>query len=129
MIILDEHFPESQRQILQRWRISFRQIGYEVGRGGLKDDEIIPLLLQLHQPTLFTLDAGFHKPTLRHARYCLIHLDVEQYEAASFVRRTLKHKSFDTHAKRMGTVAKVSPTGIMLWLLHSEVKTRFLWES
>lgn len=25
-------FPESQRQLLQKWHVSLRQIGYEVGR-------------------------------------------------------------------------------------------------
>lgn len=48
MIIIDEHFPESQRQILQKWQIAFRQIGYETGRSGMKDDEIIPYLWTVH---------------------------------------------------------------------------------
>lgn len=55
MIILDENFPESQRLLLKGWRIRIRQIGYEVGRKGLKDPEIIPLLLQLNRPTFFLL--------------------------------------------------------------------------
>lgn len=46
MIILDENFPESQRQLLRGWRIHIRQIGYEVGRKGMQDEEeIIPFLL------------------------------------------------------------------------------------
>ena len=45
MIVIDENFPESQRQLLRGWRIPIRQIGYEVGRKGMKDDEIIALLL------------------------------------------------------------------------------------
>lgn len=40
MIILDENFPESQRQLLRGWRVPLRQIGYEVGRKGMQDDEI-----------------------------------------------------------------------------------------
>lgn len=103
MIIIDENFPDSQRQLLKAWRIGVRQVGFEVGRDGMKDDEIIPLLLQLQDPTLFTLDAGFFKPKLRHARYSLIFIDVTQYEAATFIRRTLKHKEFDTKAKRLGS--------------------------
>lgn len=47
MIILDENFPGSQRQLLQGWRISFKQVAFEIGREGLKDDKIIPLLHQL----------------------------------------------------------------------------------
>lgn len=45
MNILDENVLKSQRQILQSWRISIRQIGYDVGRRGMKDDEIIPLYI------------------------------------------------------------------------------------
>ncbi len=125
MIILDENFPESQRQLLQVRRVSFRQIGYETGREGMKDDEIIPFLHQLRQPTFFTLDAGFFKRKLCHARYCLVYVDVAQYEAATFVRRTLGHKKFDTKAERMGTVIRVSHVGLSVWHLYAEAKTRF----
>ena len=44
MIILDENFPESQRQLLRGWRVLIRQMGYEVGRKGMQDEEIIPFL-------------------------------------------------------------------------------------
>ncbi|MCP4373884.1 MAG: hypothetical protein GY797_38145 [Deltaproteobacteria bacterium] len=42
MIIIDENLPDSQRQLLQGWRVSFKQVAFEIGREGLKDDEIIP---------------------------------------------------------------------------------------
>lgn len=42
MIILDENFPESQRQLLRGWRVPLRQIGYEVGRKGMQDEKILP---------------------------------------------------------------------------------------
>ena len=35
MIVLDENFPESQRQLLRGWRYHIHQVGYEVGRKGL----------------------------------------------------------------------------------------------
>lgn len=127
MIIIDEHFPESQRQLLQRWQLSFRQIGYEAGRSGIKDEEIIPFLLQQRQPTFFTLDAGFFKRNLCHAKYGLYYLDVEQYEAAAFIRRVLRHPSFDTHAKRMGFVARISHTGFTLWQAHGDSKLHIGW--
>lgn len=41
MNILDEDVPLDQRQALRRWRIRARQIGYDVGRKGIKDQEII----------------------------------------------------------------------------------------
>jgi hypothetical protein len=78
MIILDENFPESQRQVLRGWRVPIRQSGYEVGRSGMQDEEIIPFLLQRRRVTFFTLDQGFYKRHLSHARYCLVYLDVEQ---------------------------------------------------
>ena len=59
MNILDENVPMNQRQILQSWRISIRQIGCDVGRKGMKDDEIIPFLHSLRRPTFFTRDLGF----------------------------------------------------------------------
>lgn len=101
MIVLDENFPESQRQILKAWHIPVRQIGVEIRRKGIQDDEIIPLLLALRRPTFFTLDGGFYSRRLGHARYCLVCVDVGPYEAAAFVRRLLGHKEFDTETKRM----------------------------
>jgi hypothetical protein len=41
--ILDEQVLESQRQLLRSWRIPIRQIGHDIGRKGMKDQEIIPL--------------------------------------------------------------------------------------
>jgi hypothetical protein len=37
MNILDEQILETQRQLLRSWRIPVRQIGYDIGRKGLKD--------------------------------------------------------------------------------------------
>jgi len=127
MIILDENFPDSQRQLLKGWRISFRQIAFESGREGMKDDEIIPLLHGLNRPTFFTLDVDFFKPRLRHGQYCLIYLDVAQYESASFIRRTLKHPDLSTKAKRMGKVIRVSHAGLMVWELYAEDRTQLSW--
>jgi hypothetical protein len=63
--LLDENIIDSQRRLLNSWRIPVRQIGYEVGRKGIKDREIIPFLHQLNQPTFFTRDdknyVGFYR--------------------------------------------------------------------
>ncbi len=128
MIVLDENFPESQRQLLRSWRIAIRQIGDEVGHKGMKDQEIIPLLLRLRRPTFCTLDMGFYERRLCHARYCLVCLDVRQYEAAVFVRRLLRHPEFNTQAKRMGAVIRVSQVGLSVWYLHAEKEIRLLWK-
>ena len=127
MILLDENFPESQRELLRGWRIPARQIGVETGRKGMADDEIIPLLLRLRRPTFFTLDFDFYRHRLCHSHYCLVCLDVGQYEAATFARRLLNHREFDTEAKRMGTIIDISQIGLAVWRVHAEQETRLGW--
>jgi len=127
MNILDENVLADQRQVLLSWRVQFRQIGYDVGRKGMQDDEIIPLLLSLRQPTLFTLDRDFYHRGLCHARYGLVCLDVEQSEAAIFVRRILRHRELDTQAKRMGTVVRASHSRLTVWRLHAEQEVHYGW--
>jgi len=112
MNILDENITKNQRQLLESWCISIKQIGVNIGRSGMKDRELIPFLQQLHRPTFFTRDADFFKPQICHARYCLVYLDVEKYEAAFFIRRLLKHSEFNTQAKRIGNVIRVSQAGL-----------------
>ena len=51
MNILDENIIASQRQRLRSWRITVQQIGVDIARKGLQDEEIIPFLHQLHRPT------------------------------------------------------------------------------
>ncbi|MDE3077398.1 MAG: hypothetical protein KGJ86_18425 [Chloroflexota bacterium] len=83
MNVLDESFLQDQRRLLAGWRIRVRQVGVELGRSGMKDDEIIPLLHQLRRPTFFSRDRDFYKPALRHPGYCLIWLEVIPSETAS----------------------------------------------
>lgn len=127
MNILDENIIKSQRQLLKSWRIRIRQIGYEVGRRGIKDDEIIPLLLELRRATFFTRDLGFYEGSLCHKRYCLVCMAVEKHEAAVFIRRLLRHGEFDTQAKRIGTVIRVSRKGLFVWRLHAKTEQFFYW--
>ena len=81
MNILDENIIDDQRQSLRRWRISVRQIGVDVGRSGMQDEEIITLLHEYNRPTFFTRDDDFWEPTLCHAGYCLVHLAVKKKDA------------------------------------------------
>jgi hypothetical protein len=127
VIILDENFPESQRRLLRSWRIPIRQIGYEVGKKGMLDDEIIPFLLQRRRCTFFTIDLDFYRRSLCHARYCLVCLDVGEYEAAAFARRLLRHREFDTDAKRIGSVIRVSHRGLAVWRLRAEMQLHLGW--
>jgi hypothetical protein len=126
--ILDENIDAPQRQQLRSWRIPFRRIGGEVGRLGMKDrNEIIPLLHSIRQPTFFSLDNDFHRPDFRHAGYCLVFLDVAPDEAASFIRRFLRHPAFCTKAQRLGKIVRVRPGGISWWELHSRTERVISW--
>ena len=127
MNILDENVPENQRQLLRGWRISIRQIGFDIGHEGMQDSQIIPLLHELKRPTFFTLDPDFYKANLCHGGYSLAYLSVAQFEAAWFVRRVLRHKQLNSEAKRMGTVLRASHTGVTVWHIHAENYIELNW--
>ena len=127
MNILDENIIDSQRHRLRQWRIAVRHLGYDVGRHGMKDQEIIALLHRVRRPTFLTRDEDFYAPRLCHARYCLVYLAVAKEEVASFVRRLLRYREFDTVAKRMGTVVRVSHADLAVWRLHAEQAIHVAW--
>lgn len=129
MYLLDENIPESQRRLLQGWRIRVRQIGVDVGNLGMQDEEIIPLLHRLRHVTFFTRDLGFYRRELCHENYCIVCLAVGPYEAASFTRRFLRHPILNTKAKRMGKVFLVTHTGLRLWQLHASREGELTWPS
>lgn len=83
MIILDENYPEDQRELLLRWRFHVRQIGIELGRTGMSDETIVSLLHGLDRPTLFSLDRDFRDRDLRHQRYCLVYQDIRPITCAA----------------------------------------------
>jgi hypothetical protein len=103
MNILDENAPEDQRSLLQSWRIPIHQVGFDVGRKGMQDEEIIRFLHQVRDVTFFTRDLGFYDRKLCHSRYCLVCLAIGKDEVAVFVRRVLHHSELDAKAKRMGS--------------------------
>lgn len=127
MNILDENIIDSQSQLLKSWRIRIRQIGVDISRKGIKDDEIIPFLLAQRHPTFFTRDLGFYNFRLCHARYSIVCLAVGQYEVARFIRRFLRYPHFNTQRKRMGKVIRVSSSGLQYWQLHGERELSLLW--
>ena len=128
MNILDENILADQRQTLLKWHVPFRQIGYEVARKGIKDDRVIPFLLALRQPTFFTTDGDFYKRDLCHKCYCLVHLNVDESDTAVFIRRVLRHRKFNTHAKRMGVVMRASRSGLTVWCPHAQRETYYNWK-
>ena len=70
MNILDENIIENQCQLLYKWRISFRQMGNDIGREGFKDKEIITFLHGLQSPTFFSRDNDFYNRNLCNSKYC-----------------------------------------------------------
>ena len=127
MNLLDENIPESQRSLLRSRRIALRQIGEDLGRKGMKDDEIIPLLHQLDRPTFFTRDGDFYDRRLCHEGYCLVHLGAEDEMVAEYVRRLLRHRQLNTKAKRMGRVIRVGQKGLTLWRVRQDQEGRLSW--
>ena len=128
MTILDENIPKSQRELLSRWRIRAHQIGFDVGREGMQDDELIPFLLEQRRPTFVSRDEDFYNRHLCHARYALVFMAVDKYEVAVFARRVLRHSALDTQAKRMGKAIRVSSAGLSFWTRHAIREVRLEWE-
>ena len=129
MIVLDENIVDGQRLLLESWNIAARQIGLDVGRKGVKDEEIVVLLRRLRQPTFFTRDLGFYAPELRHQHYAIVVAAVGQYELAAFVRRFLHHPEFATHANRAGKIVRIASKGIAWWHLRRQQEMFVAWET
>lgn len=115
MNLLDENVRSDQRALLRQWRIPFRQIGNEISRLGVHDENILVLLHRLKRPTLFTQDEDFFKNRLCHPAYCLVWLDVSDIEVAQYIRRFLHQSEFQTHRQRLGTVVHVSVERLRYW--------------
>ncbi len=124
---VDENIREDQRGLLQRWGIPVHQIGVDVGRKGMQDEEIIPFLHPLRDTTFFTRDLGFGDRKLCHPNYCLVCLAVGKDEVAVFVRRILQNPEVDTKAKRMGAVIRVSHAGFTIWRRNATKGTYIHW--
>lgn len=102
MNLLDENIIASQRKLLARWR-PFHQIGVDVGRAGMDDQQqIIPMLHQMGGVTLFTRDLRLYQRKYRHNRYSIVVLDIAADRAAELIRRVLTFPGLDSTAKRMG---------------------------
>src|SRR6267154_387312 len=98
MLVLDENLPAGQQQLLRKWRIHFRTVGVDLAASGTDDENLIPVLHRLPQPTFFSLDRDFYRPDWAHADYGLVWLDIKARQAADIIRRFLKHPTFDTQS-------------------------------
>lgn len=127
MLVLDENLPAGQRLLLRKWRVHFRVIGVDIAYAGTTDENLIPVLHHLSKPTFFTLDRNFYRLDWAHSNYGLTWLDVRRRVAAEFIWRFLKHPVFDTRAKRLGIVARVSMDGVRYWRMSERGAQSVLW--
>jgi hypothetical protein len=128
MIVLDENIDVKERRRLQSWQIHYKHIGTTIGQRGMKDrNQILPLLHQLRRPSFFTFDLGFYDPAVRHANYCLVCLDISLAQGAQYIRRFLRHPSFNTKSKRMGKVVRVTSSSVTYWALGSQDHVKSFW--
>jgi hypothetical protein len=123
MYLLDENITKDQKELLEKWRFNVKQIGVDIATKGIQDIQIITLLQQLHGVLFLTRDTDFFKQHYCHLNYCIVYLDVEKTETAYFIRKFLKHHNFNTTAKRLGKIVKVSQTLILYYSVKSSSLT------
>ena len=101
MIILDHNIPQNQVEQLRRWKIHFKQIGFEVGRPEWDDQqEVLRYLHATKESTFFTRDLGFFRRRFCHPRYCIVVIAVAVNETAEYIQKLLRHRQFKSKAKR-----------------------------
>jgi hypothetical protein len=127
MLLLDENLPAHQRQSLREWRVRFRVVSVDLALAGTADENLIPMLHRLAQPTFFSLDRNFYRPAWTHPRYGLVWLDVPDDRAAATIQRFLAHPAFDTAVKRLGIAARVHADGILVWRFKSPEPQSLPW--
>ena len=120
MYLLDENITKDQRELLERWHFHVKQIGIDFEVKGIKDEQIVTLLQQTSGILFITRDNDFFKKEYCHSKYCLVFLDLGKYEVAYFIRKFLKHPSFNSSRKRMRKVIKISQTFIQYYNLKSD---------
>jgi hypothetical protein len=128
VIVLDENVFESQSAELRRRRVHLCQIGCDIGRKGMKDDEIIPLLRSLRRPTFVSRDRDFFRKSLCSDKFCWVYLDIWPLEVAKYARRLLRHPQFKTWSQRKGCVVRVATNGITAWRARTPGIGRYRWD-
>jgi hypothetical protein len=129
VIVLDENIFESQRVELLARKFHLCQVGHDIGRKGMQDNEIVVLLRQVRRPKFFTRDKHFFKKSLCSDAYCLVQLDVRPLEVAEFARRFLRHTEFKAWSQRQGSVARVSRNGVSVWRIGAPRIVRYRWSN
>jgi hypothetical protein len=127
MFLIDENVSEIEVLRLRKAGIRVRLIGDDVARIGDSDENLLPILRRLKHAVLFTQDKDFFRFKWAHAGYALVWFDTNPNVVADYVRRFLRHHEFDSSAKRMGIVARVSANGIRYWRVGNRELQRTDW--
>jgi hypothetical protein len=102
LTLLDENIPDAQRQQLSKWGLRSRQVGFEWGRKGKSDDDILAVLRQERRLTFLTRDGDYYRQRNCHAGYCLVFLAVPPDETAAYARRYLRASRFPNVLRSAG---------------------------
>lgn len=127
MLILDENVVSDHEVQLWRWGIRTKKIGDDVGRSGMKDEEIIPLLHSLPRPVLFTNDLRFYERDSPHPNYCIVVVSAGKVEMPPLIRRFLKHPNFDSEAKCLGRIVLLTQHNLRVRQFKVSGETTLEW--
>src|SRR5882724_4219049 len=124
--VLDELFDESVYEQLKARRIAIDKVGAGFGKTGWLDEHILQALHGSGK-TLHTRDHGFYRRSRAHLSYCIVYYDVPLAEMVASIRRFLRHPQFNTHAKRLGKVIKITGQRIEFWQRDRSTKSVIRW--
>ena len=124
MIVLDENIHQQRilADIAAWYRGQVRSITTLRAHTLIKDDVIPTLLQSAQQPTFVTTNVTDFWPYVSaHSRYCIICVPIpnERLHALSLLlRQLMRLPEFDTKAKRMGKVIRMSPNQLQYYEKH-----------
>ena len=127
MLVLDENIIESQRRLLLRGRRRLCQIGSEVGRKGMSDEEVMRVLQSSRRATLITRDQRLYRPALRRSDYCIAVLAVPEDRIAEMTLRVLNHPRLISVRSRMGAVLQANDARIRIWWHKTPQEQQLFW--
>jgi hypothetical protein len=125
LTLLDENMPHARQMI--RFGIALRQVGFEWGRKGMSDEEILAALRRQRRTTFLTCDQGLYRRENCHPTYCVALLAVPPADVVDYARRFLRHPRFRKFASRQGKVVRVQPTGITCWERNAPRELETAW--
>jgi hypothetical protein len=95
------------------------------------DDRVPEILRTLKQPTFVTIDQDFWDRDYCHLGYCILYFALrseEQERIPGLLRALLRRPDFRSRARRMGKVARISPSSIDYWQFQGQDLQRLAWK-